>query len=368
MRLCWTTILYNEEKRIARTIQSLAPIIDGAVIGIDNKTDDNTEEEVKKWLGHFNKDISIYNFEFKENYSIPRNTGIALAESLNYDYVIIIDGDEYIDEKSIEWIKKIIVDDPDKPDFDSILSTQIGHHNNKSYQQSAPSIRIFKSCFRYIYRIHETPNISSSKNVRIPEIIIHNDKEYEDRQEKITKYRIENILLDIGDFPDVPELKFNLALEYLSISQYEQGIKYLQESLENHLPISMQLMAHIRLSKAFHMLNRVDEEYVVLTRMINKFPHHNEHLIHLGIHHLMKNEPFEAANYLFTAANIQKPSTYEMKYDHYYTWVPWFLIYKFTELIKWEEGKEKVKKIFNENFPEQLHKLERTINGKEEIL
>ena len=152
-------------------------------------------------------------------------------------------------------------------------------------------------------------------------------------------------------------------MEYLSISKYEKGIEALQNALDNNLADSMQLMAYLRMSKAFHMLNRIDEEYDILKEMIIKFPKNNEHLIHLGVYHLMKNEPFEAANYIFVAANMDKPNTFEMKYDHYYTWVPWFLIYQFAELIHWEEGKEKVRKIFKANFSEQLYKLDRSTDG-----
>ncbi len=363
MQLAWTTVLYNEEKRIEKTINSLASVINTAVIGIDRKTSDKTKETVVNLMKHFQKKLDLFDFTFAENFSTARNQGIALAEKLGYDYVIIIDGDEYLDKGSIELIQKIMTDDPSRPDFDSVMSIQVGHHYNSTQQQSAPTIRIFKSQFRYIYRIHETPDISSDKNVPFPQIIIHNDNK-EDRPEKITKYRIKNILLDIKDYPDKPELKFNLGMEYISIAQFEQGIKYLQEAIDNNLSESMQLMAHIRISRALHVLNRHDEQYEILKSMVTKFPYNNEHLIHLGAYHLMRNEAFEAANYIFVAANMIKPNTLEMKYDHYYTWVPWFLVYQFAQLINWKEGKEKVKKIFESNFPDQLHKLERTTNGK----
>ena len=354
--LCWVTMLYNEEKRIEKTIKSLAPVIDAAVIGIDNKTNDKTRELVCKWLDHFQKDYEIYYFGFDENYSECRNIGIAKAELNKHEYVLVMDGDEYLDEKSVEYIQKSMVVDPSRPDFDSILSIQVGHHHTAIQQQSAPSVRIFKSKFRYIYRIHETPDIEGDRNVWMPQIIIHNDKQYEDRSEKVTKYRIKNILLDIKDYPERPELKFNLGLEYLSIGQFEQGIKSLEEALEQDLSPSMRLMAYIRKSRALHMLGRTDEEYKELKEMIKMFPHRNEHLINLTAYHLMRNEPFEAANYAFTAANIIKPQTAEMGYDHYYTWVPWYMIYNFAKLIRWREGMSKVRSLFEAQWPEQSHK------------
>lgn len=80
--LCLTFILYNEGKTIGEAIKAFhyegKPIYDYLVIGIDNKTDDNTLEEVKKYC----PDSNIFFFDFDDDFGGSRNKALKEVEKL----------------------------------------------------------------------------------------------------------------------------------------------------------------------------------------------------------------------------------------------------------------------------------------------
>ena len=96
--VCVVVPLYNYEKYIAQTLQSVASqdLIDVSLIVVDDCSKDSSADIVKSWLEQ-NKDrfataVLARNIT-NAGLSITRNTGISLAES---DYVFFLDADNLL--------------------------------------------------------------------------------------------------------------------------------------------------------------------------------------------------------------------------------------------------------------------------------
>ena len=116
-------------------------------------------------------------------------------------------------------------------------------------------------------------------------------------------------------------------------------------------------MAHLKLARFYSQLNRNVDQYNILRECVVKFPTRGEHIVELAKYHLERNDLFAAAHYLFSACNMSKPTTSEMYIDHYYTWVPWRLLYEWCRQIGWELGLKETKMVIEKAFPEIVGEL-----------
>ena len=359
MRIIWTTILYNEEKTIERTIDSIKDVIDEAFIGIDRKTTDNTLMKVCGLLSKYNIPNFITNFDFWDNYSLARNhimdSVILDPNEKDYTYWLIIDGDEHLDPTSIPIIKKLKKNT--NISFDAIMSRQTGNDVDGQYSVTAPTVRIFKTKYRYKYRAHEVPNISSDKCADIKEIIMYNDKTKEDRKTDNTSKLIKLLELDLKEH-NLPSMMFNLAYEYGANKQYKKSRDLFYDAIINKIPESMRYMAYLKVATASHHLNDEKEELKTLEALCKAFPKYNNHLIFLGVYYLNRKQVFEAFTFLFQAAAMSQPIDPVMMFSHHYTWVPWYLISKGCQLIGWREGWNMCYTIIKDQWPKAINKME----------
>lgn len=89
--LAMVTMVKNEEKNIARCINSIKPIADEIVI-IDTGSTDKTIE-IAESLG-----AKVIHYPWVNDYAEPRNIGLRSTES---DWIMILDGDEWLSESDL---------------------------------------------------------------------------------------------------------------------------------------------------------------------------------------------------------------------------------------------------------------------------
>ena len=148
-------ITKNEEKHIARCIQSLLPITDDIVI-IDSGSTDNTESVCKQFPVKF--EVKAW-----EGFSIAKNYGNSLAK---YDYILSIDGDEELSTDMqisiIELLKAPTHVAYDLPFLTNFCNRWIRH--GAWYPET--HIRIFnKTKVQWEGHIHEKLSIPSNSSV-----------------------------------------------------------------------------------------------------------------------------------------------------------------------------------------------------------
>lgn len=96
IKLSVVIITYNEEKNIARCLQSVAAVADEVIV-LDSYSSDNTED-ICKTFG-----VQFYQHSF-DGHIEQKNRAITYATS---PYILSLDADEALDESLIQSIKDV---------------------------------------------------------------------------------------------------------------------------------------------------------------------------------------------------------------------------------------------------------------------
>ena len=91
-------IVKDEEKTLARCLNSVKSFIDEIII-VDTGSKDKTKEIAKS----FNS--QIYDFKWISDFSAARNFSFSKATS---DYILWLDGDDFIDDENISKIENLL--------------------------------------------------------------------------------------------------------------------------------------------------------------------------------------------------------------------------------------------------------------------
>lgn len=87
MKISLAMIVKNEEKNIARCLQSVKNLVDEIVI-VDTGSTDNTINIIKE-----HQNVNLHHYEWCDDFSSARNYSI---EKTTGDYILVLDADEYI--------------------------------------------------------------------------------------------------------------------------------------------------------------------------------------------------------------------------------------------------------------------------------
>ncbi|MGN7939420.1 MULTISPECIES: glycosyltransferase family 2 protein [Bacillaceae] len=87
MKISLAMIVKNEEKNIARCLQSVKDLVDEIVI-VDTGSTDNTINIIRE-----HQNVNLYHYEWCDDFSSARNYSI---EKTTGDYILVLDADEYI--------------------------------------------------------------------------------------------------------------------------------------------------------------------------------------------------------------------------------------------------------------------------------
>lgn len=115
-KLALIFLLRSEGKTIGDVIKSFhkpdgTPIYDYLLVGIDNKTDDNTYEIVSQYC---HKD-NIFYLDFNDSFCEARNKVIKEAEKLDADWLFMPDGHEFLTPQSVDIVEDVVRLNSDKP-------------------------------------------------------------------------------------------------------------------------------------------------------------------------------------------------------------------------------------------------------------
>lgn len=139
-------IVKDEEKTLERCLNSVKSFIDEIII-VDTGSKDSTKDIVRKFNG------KIYDFKWQNDFSLARNFSFSKATS---DYILWLDGDDFIDKESINKIENLISDFDDSYDYVSaeyILSrNEVGE---VSYSLRRNRIVKRSMNFKWIGNVHE---------------------------------------------------------------------------------------------------------------------------------------------------------------------------------------------------------------------
>jgi len=214
------------EKRLDYCLRNVKDIADQIIIVINKGKEDITKEIAKK------HGADVYEFEWCDDFSKARNFSISKATQ---DWILILDADERISEKSKRIIKDAVKND--KNDIFSMTKKNLlltkGLHAKKvirKYCKDSHTYNLFRNLpdIRYIFRVHETLNqeaIRKYREEKLP-VIIYNIRNKKDPP-RASYYRM-LIEKDLEDGYINKGVLFNLIEASIANKEWEKIDKYIE--------------------------------------------------------------------------------------------------------------------------------------------
>ena len=145
MKISLCIICKDEEKKIARCINSIKSVVDEIIV-VDTGSTDGTIQIAER-LG-----AKIFKVLWEDDFSKPRNYALDRSSG---DWIIFLDADEYLMESSLGKIKMVIAE-AERMKKDFVLCELLNEGEGRIYN-TFKTIRIFKNSpdIRYEGRIHE---------------------------------------------------------------------------------------------------------------------------------------------------------------------------------------------------------------------
>ncbi len=222
-------IVKNESKTIKRTLNSVDKFVDEYIIAIDDSVSDGTDMLIKNWFKKRKKKGDVFFFKWDDNFSKARNLTIRKATK---DWVIILDGHEYFDEKTKPMLNKM---------FDNLLSTMDFLYLNMLNRETGTIIaqlRLFKNNIGVHYkgRVHnEIVGHTLEKSTLMQGITLLHDRYKPDivlRAGQREDMIITHMKKKLESEPNNLRSLFYLTRQYIMLKEYKKSIEYGKRYLE----------------------------------------------------------------------------------------------------------------------------------------
>ena len=141
-------IVKNEEKVLARCLDSLAPAMDEIII-VDTGSEDQTKEIAKRYTD------KVYDFKWTGSFADARNYASGMATK---EYIYTADADEYLDQENLEkllQLKSILL--PEIEMVQMLYCTQ-GEYNTVYNFEKEYRPKLYRRLRKFVWidPIHET--------------------------------------------------------------------------------------------------------------------------------------------------------------------------------------------------------------------
>lgn len=217
-------ITKDEEKNIARCINSVKDIVDEIVV-VDTGSKDKTVE-IAESLG-----ARIIHTKWEDDFSKARNTAIDNAKC---DWILFLDADEVVKKEDVGKIRPLLEDDTVEAYMFKFINyggasissgrTDI-HYNFKLFRNNGK--------LRYVYPVHENlRNVVDKRDLIYKDsgiTILHYGYLNETRIEKNKTQRYINMISKyLMTHPNDMFQHLNLGVEYFNAEEYNKALKHLQ--------------------------------------------------------------------------------------------------------------------------------------------
>lgn len=230
MKLSVCVITKNEEKNIARCLESIKSIATEIIV-VDTGSTDDTVSIAKK------QGAKTYYFKWVNDFSKARNYALSKATG---NWILFLDADEYLSKDSIPRIKPIL---KLAKNIKAQVITSLLNNYEKSGNRFLGSLnaqRLFRKDQRiyYVGAIHETIVHSSNKSLKVLDAtdklqIIHTGYSLEDRQEKNKgKRNLKLLFQELEKDPGNGFLHFYISESLASIGRYKDAVEHANKALE----------------------------------------------------------------------------------------------------------------------------------------
>lgn len=303
-------IVKNEQENIEKCLLELQKT-GFEIVVVDTGSTDHTKEVAQKYTD------KVYDFEWCDDFAKAKNYAISKA---TYDYVMIIDSDEFVEQIDISALKELIKTRP--YDVGRIRRRNIFTRQGLVNENQEWINRIFlKTKFHYEGSIHEqvTPLYGNSyQTYQAPVVIRHSGYDLTEGQRKkkskrnITLLEKELTLLkrkeDHGSdrTSQIPYVLYQLGKSYYMAQEYEKAVEYFSEALSYDLNPHLEYVINMVQTYGYALINSGQAKKALLFENIyQEFGNTADFQFLMGLIY-MNNARFEDAIEQFKLATLQK--------------------------------------------------------------
>lgn len=221
-------ITKNEERTLARSINSLKGQIDELIV-VDTGSTDNTVTIAQKY------GAQVYHHEWTDDFAAARNVALEKATG---DWIIFLDADEYFAEESAAVIRKAIAGA--RGDAITVTIINIQEDTGKEIARSLV-LRMWKNkpARRYVGRIHEHVR-EGEKNLDniecIADIFLYHTGYSEEKMKQKTERNLKLLMTELEAGRATPLFDRYFAECCYVMEDYELAFHYVKQAIDNEPP------------------------------------------------------------------------------------------------------------------------------------
>jgi len=249
MRISGCVITKDEEKNIAKCLDSLKPVADEIIV-IDTGSEDATIQIAEDLGAH------VFRQKWENDFSKAKNAALDRARG---DWIVFLDADEYFDETSVSKVRAVIEKVHGNRSVDGIKCELINiDRDDGKIISSNEILRIFRNSkkIRYINKIHEELRKNGAPltcaDARSVLSILHTGYSAVLQAEKARR----NLEL-LKNNPDDKKSAYYLATTYFILDEDEKAYEYADLALAEEAIAGIDSMAYkmhaIRISAAMRI-------------------------------------------------------------------------------------------------------------------
>ena len=284
-------IIKNEEKVLARCIDSCKDAVDEVIVVDTGSTDRSVQIAL-------DKGARVYHMTWENDFAKARNYAIDYAKS---KWILILDADEAIAKGEAILLRNHIEKNPGFDAFFLQCISYFGLEKKRLGSSVNPSVRVFRNLpgYRYKGRIHEQiadPILKSNPNasLQFTDIKIEHDGYLLEVvvDKKKSERNIQILEKELQDTQDECFHRYNLAVEYIRIRDYERALEEIGKA-KKAVNLKQISYGHIVLKReidSLEHLGRIEEAIVACSKAITDYPDYPDLYLSQGIFHLGRKE------------------------------------------------------------------------------
>ncbi|MFF2889991.1 glycosyltransferase family 2 protein [Paenibacillus sp. NPDC057967] len=214
IKLSLVMIVRNEEKVLARCLNSVLTVVDEIIV-IDTGSTDSTKE-IASGFG-----AKIFEYEWQEDFAAARNYGL---EQTTGQWVIVLDADEYILNDCGDTIRTFI---SERQSIGRIRITNKFVGENGLAFSNVYIKRLFPAHCRYVGSIHE--QIASDLPSEIIDVNVFHDGYYNTNK---SRRNIDILTKELSNHPQDAYYLFQIAKEFNALKEHNRVFDYLSKAYQ----------------------------------------------------------------------------------------------------------------------------------------
>ena len=214
-RLSLTMIVKNEEKHLARCLDSVKHIVDEMIIA-DTGSNDRTIEIAKSF------GACVYDFKWINDFSAARNFSF---EKSSGDWNLVLDADEYITNDCRDTIRQFI---KSGPAIGKISRTDCFYRDSELQHRVTHLSRLAPKTVYYEGKVHEQL-VSDLTRINLDVEVFHDGYLEAGKAER----NLAILFSELDERPSDPYLLYQIASTLFASSDYARADRYFREFYEN---------------------------------------------------------------------------------------------------------------------------------------